>query len=229
MMVTDHEEIEHLRLAERYLDGELPPEVSAAFADHVVDCEECWDRLQLAQIWRKTNHQLPEGHAHGFANGVPHFAHPQPEAQPEPAPYREDPADGYFADADFPEIHVVEPAEVVSTESKNGHKPRYKKDSWRKAGSEAKSLILLSAPRPWQIPTITRLAAALAVALEYIQHQQLEIERLTRDENSPRMTAMGQFISQFEPWHLVLLGALTALLLILMPTTYLLYEFQKVR
>jgi hypothetical protein len=41
------------------------------------------------------------------------------------------------------------------------------------------------------------------------------------------MNRVAQFVMQFEPWHLVLLGALSGLLLVLIPATYFLWELQK--
>lgn len=49
--VMDHRYIEENGVAERYLEHALAPEEQEAFEAHVVDCEECADRLLLAQIF----------------------------------------------------------------------------------------------------------------------------------------------------------------------------------
>lgn len=54
----DHRYIDEHGVAERYLEHALFPEEHEAFEAHVVDCEECADRLLLAQIFleRKATH-----------------------------------------------------------------------------------------------------------------------------------------------------------------------------
>ena len=47
----DHRYIDENSVAERYLEHTLAPEEHEAFESHVVDCEECADRLLLAQIF----------------------------------------------------------------------------------------------------------------------------------------------------------------------------------
>ena len=47
----DHRYIDEHEVAERYLEHALPHEEHEAFEAHVVDCEECADRLLLAQIF----------------------------------------------------------------------------------------------------------------------------------------------------------------------------------
>jgi len=47
----DHRYIDENGVAERYLEHALAPEEHEAFEAHVVDCEECTDRLLLAQIF----------------------------------------------------------------------------------------------------------------------------------------------------------------------------------
>jgi len=47
----DHQYIDRHSLAERYLENELPPAERAAFESHLVDCQECRDRLLLAEMF----------------------------------------------------------------------------------------------------------------------------------------------------------------------------------
>ena len=47
----DHRYIDEYGVAERYLERALAPQEHEAFEAHVVDCEECADRLLLAQIF----------------------------------------------------------------------------------------------------------------------------------------------------------------------------------
>ena len=47
----DHRYIDENGVAERYLERGLPADVHDAFESHLVDCEECADRLRLAQIF----------------------------------------------------------------------------------------------------------------------------------------------------------------------------------
>jgi hypothetical protein len=47
----DHGYIDEHSLAERYVDNALTPEERAVFEAHLVDCEECTDRLLLAGMF----------------------------------------------------------------------------------------------------------------------------------------------------------------------------------
>lgn len=47
----DHRYIDENAVAERYLEHALAPAEHEAFEAHVVDCEECADRLLLARIF----------------------------------------------------------------------------------------------------------------------------------------------------------------------------------
>jgi hypothetical protein len=55
----DHRYIDNFSVAERYLEHTLAPEEHRAFETHVVDCQECADRLLLAQMWLE-NKELEE-------------------------------------------------------------------------------------------------------------------------------------------------------------------------
>jgi hypothetical protein len=48
----DHPYIEEHHLAERFVDGTLSPHDRKLFEQHYVDCQECMDRVALAQIFR---------------------------------------------------------------------------------------------------------------------------------------------------------------------------------
>ena len=53
----DHRYIDENSVAERYLERALPADVHSAFESHVVGCEECTDRLLLAQIFLEHRQQ----------------------------------------------------------------------------------------------------------------------------------------------------------------------------
>lgn len=48
-MTMDHERIEEQQLAERYVQGLLPPEEAERFEEHYLSCQVCLDRLELAE------------------------------------------------------------------------------------------------------------------------------------------------------------------------------------
>lgn len=54
----DHRYIDENSVAERYLEHALSPDVHDVFESHLVDCEECADRLLLAQIFLE--HRRPQ-------------------------------------------------------------------------------------------------------------------------------------------------------------------------
>lgn len=62
----DHRYIDQHSLAERYLDNALAPEERSAFEAHLVDCQECTDRLLLAGMFHARQ-----------PNGIP----PQPRSR----------------------------------------------------------------------------------------------------------------------------------------------------
>jgi anti-sigma factor RsiW len=45
----DHTLIEEQRIAERYVTGKLPPDEAERFEEHYLSCQECLDRLDLAE------------------------------------------------------------------------------------------------------------------------------------------------------------------------------------
>jgi hypothetical protein len=53
----DHRFIDENSIAEHYLDNALPDGVRRAFERHLVDCQECTDRILLAEMFhtRATN------------------------------------------------------------------------------------------------------------------------------------------------------------------------------
>lgn len=57
----DHRYIDENGVAERYLEHALAPAEHDAFESHLVDCEECTDRLLLAQIFLE--HRAASPHA----------------------------------------------------------------------------------------------------------------------------------------------------------------------
>jgi hypothetical protein len=56
-LLMDHRYIEEHSVAERYLDNELGPRDRAAFEAHLVDCQECTDRLLLAGMFHARQHK----------------------------------------------------------------------------------------------------------------------------------------------------------------------------
>ena len=53
--VMDHAYIDANSLAERYLDHALQAEELREFEEHMVDCQECGDRLLLAEMFHARN------------------------------------------------------------------------------------------------------------------------------------------------------------------------------
>lgn len=51
----DHRYIDEHLLADRYLDRVLAPQESGEFEAHLVDCQECRDRLLLAEMFHARN------------------------------------------------------------------------------------------------------------------------------------------------------------------------------
>jgi anti-sigma factor RsiW len=51
----DHRYIDEHSVAGRYLDHELTPEERAEFETHLVDCQECTDRVLLAEMFHCRN------------------------------------------------------------------------------------------------------------------------------------------------------------------------------
>ncbi len=64
----DHGSFDARSVADRYLDHTLPPEERSAFEAHLVDCQECTDRLLLAEMFRQLNGNRRNGASHA---GVP--------------------------------------------------------------------------------------------------------------------------------------------------------------
>ena len=54
-MVTDHRQIDQDGVVERYLNRSLPESQRLEFEAHLVDCQECLDRLLLAQMFKARN------------------------------------------------------------------------------------------------------------------------------------------------------------------------------
>lgn len=62
----DHRYIDQRSVAERYLNHTLSFEERAEFETHLVDCQECTDRLLLAEMFQHRNggsHPEPDGKA----------------------------------------------------------------------------------------------------------------------------------------------------------------------
>ena len=63
----DHRYIDELSVAERYVDNALRPEERVAFEAHMVDCQECTDRVLLAEMFHSRS-----------VNGIPKTEIPPP-------------------------------------------------------------------------------------------------------------------------------------------------------
>ncbi|HEY1758605.1 MAG TPA: zf-HC2 domain-containing protein [Bryobacteraceae bacterium] len=55
----DHRFIDEHSVAERYLDQGLTPAQRAEFEAHLVDCQECTDRVLLAEMFHSRNGHKP--------------------------------------------------------------------------------------------------------------------------------------------------------------------------
>ncbi|HML17300.1 MAG TPA: zf-HC2 domain-containing protein [Bryobacteraceae bacterium] len=55
----DHRYIDENLVAQRYVDNALTPEERTEFEAHLVDCQECTDRLLLAGMFRKPSAPPP--------------------------------------------------------------------------------------------------------------------------------------------------------------------------
>jgi predicted anti-sigma-YlaC factor YlaD len=51
----DHRFIDEFSVAKRYVENALPPDERVAFEAHLVDCQECTDRLILAGMFHTRN------------------------------------------------------------------------------------------------------------------------------------------------------------------------------
>src|ERR1700722_7411942 len=56
----DHAYIDANSVAERYLDRALSPQDLRDFEEHIVDCQECADRLLLAEMFHARNGHKPK-------------------------------------------------------------------------------------------------------------------------------------------------------------------------
>lgn len=72
----DHRYIDEFSVAERYVDNALRPEERGAFEAHLVDCQECTDRILLAGMFHTRE-----------ANGIPKAAE-RPVTPPSKPPLR---------------------------------------------------------------------------------------------------------------------------------------------
>ena len=68
----DHRYVDQYAVAQRYLDQALSPEERAAFELHLVDCQECTDRLLLAGMFHARQ-----------PNGVAARPCPAPQSSPQ--------------------------------------------------------------------------------------------------------------------------------------------------
>lgn len=69
----NHIEIEERQIAELYVMGKLPPEEAAGFEEHYLHCQECLDRLELAESMDR-GFKRAAGQAAAEAAAVHHIA-----------------------------------------------------------------------------------------------------------------------------------------------------------
>ena len=75
---------------------------------------------------------------------------------------------------------------------------------------------------------LVNVATALSVALEIIRGQQEQIVARAQERwGEGDLPPLARFVMQFEPWQLAAIGALTALLLVLMPATLFIWELRQ--
>jgi hypothetical protein len=60
LYAMDHAYIDANSIAERYLNHTLPPGELNEFESHLVDCQECADRLLLAEMFHARNGHKPK-------------------------------------------------------------------------------------------------------------------------------------------------------------------------
>lgn len=67
----DHRYIDDHSVAQRYLDHSLSPEERNQFEAHLVDCQECADRLLLAEMFHARNGHVPVAASPAFEDKLP--------------------------------------------------------------------------------------------------------------------------------------------------------------
>ena len=60
LTAMDHRYIDEQAIAERYVGNTLEPEERVAFESHLVDCQECTDRVLLAEMFYKRPSDPPQ-------------------------------------------------------------------------------------------------------------------------------------------------------------------------
>jgi hypothetical protein len=92
-------------------------------------------------------------------------------------------------------------------------------------GAQNKSLARRKPPLlfydSWQPAAVARLTAMLAIAIHYSQ-----IQRPFEPEEPIPLRA--RFVAQWTPWQLLAFASAAALVLVLIPATFFLWEFQKI-
>jgi hypothetical protein len=61
----DHAYIDANAVPEQYLDQSLSPDDLRAFEEHIVDCQECADRLLLSEMFHTRNGHKPKPDGNG--------------------------------------------------------------------------------------------------------------------------------------------------------------------
>jgi outer membrane biosynthesis protein TonB len=81
----DHAHIDEAGIPERYLRDILSPEERRSFETHLIDCQECADRLLLAEMFLlRSNHLAPAPAMETFTPGALSAEQPPPPAPAEP-------------------------------------------------------------------------------------------------------------------------------------------------
>ncbi len=243
LVSMDHAYIDEHRVAEAYVAGVLPDDESAVFIAHFSDCDECRDRLELARLFRQ---EAPADHAEILADETePETVH-SVNGHPSHSDFDDFTGSEWVSVTIDPDVSsaLFDDSEAATRDS--DAQPRPKASSGPSAAEiEAEilseigiereipeivvepstmELIRTSQFKPWVIPTIASLATTMAVMMEVIRRQQVELAKREAEEPLP---FSARFVMQFKPWQLVALGAVAGLLLLLMPATYFLWELTQ--
>lgn len=244
LVSMDHAYIDEHRVAEAYVAGVLPDEESAVFIAHFSDCDECRDRLELARLFRKEAppDRVERPVAETYSETV-HSVNGR-SIRPDFDDFTEsewiavtvdpDVSSALFGESEAPtgEMGDAEPKPKASfdpSETEIEAEILFEIDIEREipdivVDPSTMELIRTSQFKPWVIPTIASLATTMAVMMEVIRRQQVELAKREAEEPLP---FSARFVMQFEPWQLVALGAIAGLLLLLMPATYFLWELTQ--
>ena len=226
----DHSYIDEQQVAERYLTHSLNEEHLASFSNHSAWCEECQDRLQLAEMWLAEQSQ-PKAEPAFAAPATLTITTPMETAFAEAGPtitvpkiiVRENVRENTVQESALPQHEDAEPEPAKPAGSKTA-------TGEHQHQTRSLSLVLIRRPQPsWQLPALVNMATALSVALEIIRGQQEQLaSRAQQRWRAEEIPPVARFVMQFEPWQLAALGTVAAMLLVLMPATLFVWELRQI-